>query len=272
MITILTDSTCDLSLEEANSLNVEMLSLKVTIDGVCYLDKRTITNYEFYDKLAAEKELPTTSLASVGEFIEFYNAHPEDIVILTISSDLSGTYHSALLAKEECERSNIYVVDSKTTTVGLAILVYRAVELRGRGMSAAEIAADLESLRERIRIVASLDTLRYLVKGGRLSVASGLVGSLLQIKPVICVKDGKIELLHRVRGTNQAIHRAAETIKHMDPDPDMPFLYLYSQHDRNLRVLKEELAIPSSYHDFTLGSVVGTHIGPGAAAAAFVLR
>lgn len=267
MAVIITDSTCDLPLKELADMQVDMISLKVNFGEESFADKREITNEEFYERLAQSDKLPTTTLLSIGEFMEHFDQYPDqEIVVLTLSSKLSGTYQSAVAAVELSNRSDIHVVDTLTVTGGLALLVKVAAQMRDAGLSGAEIAQRLEQLKGRVRIFAMIDTLKYLVKGGRLSGVSGAVGSVLGIKPIIALQDGAVLNLSKARGVSSAITELVRLIATEHPfDPTLPYLFVHTNNPDALDQLVKNLGLADSGADrYMIGSTVGTHVGPGA--------
>ncbi|NTU88536.1 MAG: DegV family protein [Actinobacteria bacterium] len=268
---IICDSTCDLSVEETQALNVIMLSLKVNFGAESYEDKRTITNEEFYEKLEKSEELPTTSLLNVGDFLNVFTKYPnEEIVVLTLSSKLSGTYQSAVMAKAQLERDNIYLVDTATVAIGLGMLVKLAAQKRDEGMAAREIASFIQDISKRVRVYAVLDTLKYLVKGGRLSSVQGAIGSMLTLKPTIALQDGLVNSIAKNRGMDAAIKNVVEIIDTQDKiDRSMPISFCHSGNLPALKKLVAKLGGDPNVEYGYLGSVVGTHTGPGTIAVSY---
>ena len=271
MAIIITDSTCDLTIEQADAMNIEMLSLKVIFDDQSYDDKRTITSEEFYQRLKASKKLPTTSQVSINQYVEAYQKYPdEDIVVLTLPQQLSGTYQSAIIALEQVERDNIYIYDTGTLSVGLAMLIKQAVKMRDQGKSGLEILNEIKKLAARIKIYAVMDTLLYLVKGGRLSSMQGALGSIFSLKPVLTVENGALSTLARVRGFDKGMQTIVDIIKTKDNlDPAMPDGIAHSINPKNQQKLKEMVNPKIVDGEYILGSVLGTHAGPGAVIVAF---
>ena len=215
---IITDSSSDLTPELIAHFGVDaVIPMKISIDGREYRDKVDLTNDQFYQKLLpASKTLPKTSQTTAGEFIEVFNRFPdEELLVLPLSSGLSGSYGMACVAREETGRSDIYVVDNKATALALALMIQIASERRAQGASAAEIAAELEALSSRVRVYAPVETLQYLVMGGRLSKAAGFVGTALNLKPVICLKDGVLSCVGKARGSKAAVVWCASWWTHM---------------------------------------------------------
>ncbi len=271
MTRIITDSTCDLTLAEAEALGLTMLSLHVNFGSESYEDKRTITNEQFYQKLRESETLPTTSLLNVGDFQQAFSEFPDEpIVVLTISRKLSGTCQSAILAREACGREDIYIVDSGTVSIGLGLLVKQAAAMRDSGVPAGEIAERLSALAGRVRVLAVLDTLKYLVKGGRLSGMQGAVGGLLMVKPLVSLEGGKVVTLKKAPGSKAAVRELAALCSEAMPiDREMPLCFGYSCSDGAMQKLRELTGFPEAGDVYVIGSVVGTHAGPGVAAIAY---
>ena len=269
-IRIITDSTCDISIKKADEMGVEIVPLKVTIDGRTYLDKFELTNEEFYEKMAKAEEIPVTTLAAPHDFINIFNQYPEDdIVCITVSSKLSGTYQSAVIAKAETERDNVYLVDSCNVTIGAAILVENAVKMAENGVSAADIAAKLNEIAPKIELYAVVDTLKYLVRGGRLGKASGAIGTVLGIKPVLRVRDGNIESVGKERGMAKAMAKMKALVMESDyADNGYGITYGHSNNEEGMNSFIE--LMNTDGNRYSIGSVVGTHVGPGAVGVAVV--
>lgn len=280
-VRIISDSACDMTQREAKELDVIILPLKNIIDGVEYLDGVTITTDEFYEKLENCKTLPTTSQVSPMEYTNVL--HPimeaeEEAVIITLTEKFSGTAQSAALAAAEFD-GKVWVVDSGNATIGQNILLRYAIRLRDQGLTGCEIAKELEQVKSRICLLARVDTLEYLVRGGRLSKTAGFAGTLLNIKPVLCVEDGEIKVLGKARGSRQSNNMLTEFIaKKGGVDFSMPVMLAYSGTDDallkeyidNSRSLWEEhlKSLPIT----TIGSTISTHAGPGAIAVAFFAK
>lgn len=276
MVRILTDSTADLTHEDAAALGVTVVPLTLNFGDEHYLDGVDLTPEEFFERLESAEKLPTTSQPTPESFLTAFEAARDagdELVCVLLSSTLSGTYQSAAIAREEADYDGIYLVDSKNVTLAAQLLVRRAVDLARSGMSAAEIAEDLEKARERVHLFALVDTLKYLHKGGRLSGAAAIAGGLLGIKPVIGIIDGKLALTDKARGlpgAYVAIFKQIGKVGGIDERyPVMvgytgrrssvePFMRYVTQ---NLHMQKPLLRI--------IGSVVGTHAGPGACGVAF---
>lgn len=274
-VKIIVDSTVDLT-EDVLS-KVRMVPLTVNFEGTEYTDRVDINYKLFYEKLVESDVLPTTSQATPDAFLrEFEKIGREDdgAVVITLSSKFSGTYQSAVIAAEEFE--NIYVVDSGSATVGSGILAELALSLARSGLSAGEIAGELERAKEKIIVVALVDTLEYLKKGGRISKTAAIAGTVLNIKPVLSLIDGSINMLGKARGSKQGNNLLVQEIeKAGGVDFSKPVLLGYTglsnalllKYIEDTRGLWENGLKEIRYTP--VGSVVGTHVGPGAVAVAF---
>lgn len=270
---IIVDSTSDLAPEIKGRVSV--VPLTVSFGEQEYIDGVTIDRKAFYEKLIESNVHPTTSQATPAAFIkEYEKVGDEGAVVITISSKLSGTYQSAVIAANDYE--NIYVVDSGSVAIGGGILVELALKLSDDGLSAQEIANRLNKEKEKIVIVALVDTLEYLKRGGRISKTVAFAGAVLNIKPVLAVIDGEIEMLGKARGSKMGNNLLAEEIEKVGGvDFSRPVLLGYTGLSDQL-LLKY---IEDSRHIWdkgienirytTVGSVIGTHAGPGAIAVAF---
>ncbi len=275
-IRIITDSASDMSEKESKYLKV--LPLTVTFGETEYLDGVTLSSKEFYEKLIENDELPKTS--QVGPY-DFEQAIQEVIdagdtpLVITLSSKLSGTYNSAQIAASAFD-DKIYVVDSENVCIGERILVEYAIRMIEAGKEVQEIAEELERAKKEICLVALLDTLEYLRKGGRISNVSGFVGGMLSIKPVIGIKDGVVETLGKARGSKNANNLLSQQIMQAGGiDFEMPYAVAYSGLDDSLvqKYVKDNEHVWKPYTDEleirVVGSTIGTHAGPGAIAVAY---
>ena len=272
MAIIITDSTSDLTYDDTSKLGIEMLPLTVNFGEEHYKDKVTLSNEEFYGKLESCEEIPTTSLLNPADFLELFEQHEnEEIIVITLSHRLSGTYQSAMIAKDMCEREDIYIIDSGTVTIPLGLLVKVASQLNAEGKKAEEIVARIEELKWKVRIVAVIDTLKYLIKGGRLSNVQGAIGTALRLKPIICIRDGEIITLNKVRGTKAAFKEVLNIIQSDgEVDESLPISFAHSNHEAMVNDFKSN--IPFAGETYMIGSVVGTHAGPGAVAIAYFVK
>ncbi len=275
---IIVDSTADLTPKFKERLQI--VPLTVRFGEQEYIDGVTIDKKEFYEKLIESGELPTTSQATPDAFItEFEKVKKagDSAVVITLSSKLSGTYQSAMIAAEDYE--NIYVVDSLSATIGSGILVERAFEMLDSGMTAQEIAQKLEEEKNKIIVIALVDTLEYLKKGGRISSTVAVVGGMLNIKPVVSIDKGEINMLGKARGSKMGNNLLIEEIeKAGGVDFTKPVLLGFTgiSDALLLKYIEDSKHIwEGNLNDVryeTVGSVIGTHAGPGAVAVAFFKR
>ena len=272
---IIADSSADLMNKEKEQ--VTLVPLSITFNEEEYKDGVTIDHKTFYEKLIESDVLPTTSQVAPFDFAEKFKEVEEageSAVVITISSKLSGTYQSAMIAANDFE--NIYVVDGASAAIGGGILVEYALKLADQGMEAKEIAKELENVKENVVVVALVDTLEYLRKGGRVSSAVAFAGGVLNIKPVLSLTNGEINMLGKARGSKQGNNLLVQEIeKSGGVDFSKPVLLGYTGITDSLLVkyIKDSKAIWEGNLDeiryTTIGSAIGTHVGPGAIAVAF---
>ncbi|MCI5872048.1 MAG: DegV family protein [Clostridiales bacterium] len=277
-VRIIIDSACDLTKEQADELQTTFLPLKTIFGEEEFLDGITLSHRQFFEKLIESDCMPTTSQIPPHEYETVFQEVKEagdTAVVITISSKLSGTYQSANIARDGYEDC-IWLVDSENVCIGEQILVRYACRLRDTGASAAEIAAILDQRKKDVRVIALLDTLEYLKRGGRISGAAAFAGGLLSIKPVIAIADGEVAILGKARGSKNGNNMLREeTAKCGGIDFTMPFSLAYSGLDDSLlqKYIADNAAMwqeqVSELPISTIGSTIGTHAGPGAIAVAF---
>lgn len=279
-VRIITDSGSDCLQGDHPALDV--LPLSVGFGTTTYQADVDLSRERFYELLVEGDDFPTTGQVNPYAFsqaIQRAQAAGEDVVIIALSSKLSGTHQSACTAAAEATGSTeVHVVDTKSVTVGEHILVDYALRLVDEGKSASEIASAVEAVTDRVVVVGLLDTLEYLKRGGRISAAAGAVGELLSIKPVITVRDGEVAVLGKARGSKNGRNLLRQQVENSGGiDFSMPVMLGYSGlSDKLLRKYLEDSRsvwegniaegdIPS----LMVGATIGTHVGPGAVAVAF---
>ena len=278
MIRIITDSTCDLTRQDQERLGIKVIPLQVLFGTTHYTDGVDLTTKDFYEKLETEKELPTTTQINPDTFERVFKEYldqGDEIVAILLSSHLSGTYQSAVIAKDILESDKIHLIDSQNVTLGLALIVEEAVKLRDQGLSTAEIVQEMEKLKEKVRLVAIVDTLKYLQKGGRISAASALVGTALGIKPIVQVKEGTVQVLGKERGQKKMYKFIMNYLEEQGVNTDHIVVFAHSMAEDALLPLKEmvqEACNVKGNHTVCIGSTVGTHVGPGAVGVAFIAK
>lgn len=271
-IKIMTDSSADIPASLIEKFGIEIIPLTVIFEDKSYLDKVEMSSAEFYERLEKVEKLPTTAQASPGVLVAEFErvlAQGHEIIAIFISAKLSGTYSSALIAKEMIGSDKIHVVDSDSACLGHCMLVLEAAKLVKEGLSANEVFDKLEEIKSRISIFAGIDTLKYLEKGGRLSKGAAVVGTLLNIKPIITVKLGKIETIDKVRGKVKVFKWLDDFIaKNVNPQNKTVAVY-YSVNKESAIELKNLLIEKYNVKDVFIGEigpVIGAHIGPNALA------
>ncbi len=279
MVRIITDGTSDLSQARAAELNIDVMPMRVFFGQESFLDGVDITREEFFARLTSSQELPTTSQLNPEDFVEEFQKcvdQGDEIVGIFVSSELSGTCQSAFIARDMVEGGEIHIVDSRTVTFALALLVEEAVRLRDQGLSAAEIANQVEKLSRRTRLLAIVDTLTYLKKGGRISAATAAVGGLLGIKPIVGVdgREGTVEAVGKARSIASGLEWIAKHIQNAPADPARLVGYGHSNSPERVPVCVEALkgVLPQDKAPVmgSIGAVIGTHVGPGAVGVAYI--
>ena len=277
MIQIITDSTSDISVEEAAKLGVEIVPLTVRFGDESFVDGISISNEDFFKRLREGDILPKTSQPAPFAFEEVYKKHLEkgdEIISIHISSALSGTYHSACLAAEECDSDSITVIDSLNATGGLGLLVRIAVKLRDEGKSYKEIADAIKGYINRVMLFVAVDTLEYLKKGGRIKPSLAVVGEVLSLHPMLHVANGEVEVPGKVIGDKAIIRWIDKKIAAVKPEPGLPVLVGHASAPERAQALFDKLSA-SGVNDLDdnfvkLGSVIGTYTGPGAVGAFYI--
>ena len=274
-VRIIVDSTTDV--RESYRAKMQFVPLTVRFGETEYYDGVDLDKREFYEKLVESDVLPTTSQATPAMFDTVFRetaAAGDSAVVITLSSKLSGTYQSAVLAADGYE--NIHIVDSQSVSIGAGVLAELGVRLNEQGRSAAEIAETLMRAREDVCVIALLDTLEYLKKGGRISKTVAFAGGMLNIKPVVTIQDGAVVMIGKARGSRNGNNLLVEKINQAGGvDFDRPVLLGYTGLSSALmeKYVEDSKALWEGHVDqldsCLLCSVIGTHAGPGAVAVAF---
>lgn len=273
-ITILTDSASDITPRELKDYNVKLVPMSLAFDGKdSFLDDHSVPMAGLWERMEAGETL-TTSQPALQTFLDLFEAakeRKEAVVFVSISSNLSGTYQTARAAVNMVDYDQIHVVDGRqaAATVAEKLMVFRACKLRDEGkLSAGEIAKDLERFRYRVRHFSCIDTLEYLVRGGRLSKLAGNIGSLLSIKPIITFsKEGAVQVIKKLPGLKRATSELCALIKQFPIDRAFPIIPLFAKDDANcknfLARLGDTLGFPVDAPPEEIGATIGCHIGPG---------
>ncbi len=269
MIKFLVDSSSDYTLEEVKENNLELVPIAITLDEVTYYDTIELERAQFYELLLNSKNFPQTSQPSPQAFLEKFleaKENGDELICILLSSGLSGTCQSAHLAKNMADYDNIHIIDSLAATHIIRLMVDYGMKLRENGLSAPEIVTALQALQPRIRVVAGVDTLEYLCKGGRLSRTSAAIGELANLKPMLTVKpDGTLAVLGKCVGRNKAVQFITKYVQDHMIDTLFPMYSIYSVGTENCEKMEDRLTALGYTIDqrCQIGSTIGAHLGPG---------
>ena len=274
-VRIVVDSTANMP--ESLLSQVTVVPLNVSFGDETFIDGVTIDNKTFYEKLATSNTLPKTSQPSPAAFAAVYEEAKQTgdtLVVLCVSSLLSGTCQSAMIAAQDYE--NVYVVDTLHVANAFGVLAEYALQLANDGKSAQEIVDAVLAEREHVQLFALLDTLEYLEKGGRISKTAAFAGTLLSLKPIVCIRGGVLEMLGKARGSKQGNNLLCTSVQKTGVDFTRPVMLGYTGLDNSL--LKKYIQDSADLWEGNctslpyalIGSVIGTHVGPGAIAVAYI--
>lgn len=283
MTRIIIDSASDYDRQEAAEKGIKVVPLTYTVDQKGYTDGVDLTSDQFFALLERTGAFSQTSQvspqAAVDAMVEAREegkkerGHAPELLCMTLSSALSGTFNSMELAAKMVDSEHIHVVDTRSATAGARILADEALRLADQGMPAAHIVRELENLRSRVRIFASLDTLEYLKRGGRIPATAAAVGDRAQLKPIISVdQKGAVGVLSATLGAKRAVANVVKRFKECSFDSSYPVYSVYSYGTENVELLERKLAKEGviATRRLQIGPVIGTHVGPGAAGVVFV--
>jgi DegV family protein with EDD domain len=271
-VVLVTDSTADIPVEVRDKLNIAMVPLKVNFGEETYLDNITLQPAQFYEKLTSFNGLTTTSQPSPSDFYEVYKKLTDQghsVLSIQLAGALSGTYQSATIAKSMLEEdADVTVIDSRSASYGYGILVVAAAEMAQAGAAKEKIISEVLRLRKEMRLYFLVDTLEYLKKGGRIGKASAVLGTLLNIKPILSIdNEGIVFPIDKVRGQKRAMARIAEMLEADFKDTPVNLTVAITPgHIKGVsemsELLKNQLNV-KQYKETEIGPVVGTHAGPG---------
>ncbi|MEA3346082.1 MAG: DegV family protein [Chloroflexota bacterium] len=270
MLRIVTDSSAGLPLNLLRYYDIEVVPLKVHFRKMTYREGEDLDNARFYQMLSRAEQLPTTSQPSAGEFHEVYSrltANGDSVISIHISSKLSGTCQSAVAAKAMLPKADITIIDTLSACMGHGMIVLTAAEAVQRGKSRDEIIALVERVIKEIQILFVVDTLEYLQKGGRIGGASAFLGTLLNIKPLLEIRNGRVEPLEKVRSRKKALRRALEMMRgRFNGQGPLRMAVLHAQCPEEAEQLVQrmkELFTCTDLYFAEINPVIGTHVGPG---------
>lgn len=270
MLRIVTDSSAGLPHDLLEAYDIKVVPLKIHFGETTYREGEDLDNARFYQLLGQAEQLPTTSQPSAGEFYEVYSrltANGDSVISIHISSKLSGTCQSAMVAKAMLPEADITIIDTLSACMGHGMIVLAAAEAVQKGKSRDEVIALVERVINGIQILFVVDTLEYLQKGGRIGGAAALLGTLLQLKPLLEIRDGRVEPLERVRSRKKAVRRALEVLtERFDGQGPLRMMILHAQCPEEAEQLAQkvgELFTCTDLHLAEISPVIGTHAGPG---------
>lgn len=280
MIRIVTDSAADFEPRELEQLHIDCIPLSVHFGEADYQENVNLTKDQFYELLLGNEESPKTSQAAPQTLLDLFEdavKAGDEIIYITLSSALSGTYQSAVMARNMVGSDLCHVVDSRNATGGQRMVLEYAAKLRDEGKSAAEIIAGVEDIRERIVLFACIDTLEYLYKGGRISQTVYKLGTLASIKPIITVEsDGSIGIPAKAMGMRKGMDHLCKQVQLRPADTDFPFYVMYTNNRSVAQTLAARLetvgvAVPEN-RIIQVGAAIGSHIGPDACGLVYVAK
>jgi len=268
-IKIIVDSTCDIDMSMQEKLDINILPLTVHFDDEELRDGIDISKKVFFERMRTADKSPTTSQVTPQAFeklFEQYLGEGHDIIVLTIASKLSGTYQSAHIAKMTLENETIQLIDSETTTMGLAWLVHQTIEMRDQGLDAKTIVDQIETLKKKIIVYAMIEDLQYLKKGGRLSTVGATIGTMLNLKPIIQIKHGVINVVQKTRGIKKAHNWIIDKVLEDSIDISKPVFFGHTDSEEKLKPFVEvstKRLHPTTTETTEIGITIGAHGGPG---------
>lgn len=280
MLQIITDTASDITLAQASQMGIHIVPINIQFpDGPC--PQETETDFQhFYERLIQADELPKTSQPTPDQYLQHFQAAKDsgdEVLVLTLSSGLSGTVNVANIAKDLCEYDAVHIVDSRQAIASQRILVEYAVKLREENVPTQEIIQKLESLRDRITVSGVLDTLTYLKKGGRVPPSLALIGNTLRIKPVIVLEDKVLKAVGKAFGREAGKRLIYQRFEKFPPDPEYPIYFVYSS-DKALGVQFQNEMIQkynlSNYRTelYPVSGIIGSHVGTNGFGLAYVIK
>lgn len=269
-IKIICDSLSDVNKEDLEKYDIDVVPLTVILNGKEYKDGIDIQPEQFYKILREENVYPKTSQATYAQFKEIFDkyiAQGKTILYISGSAAATGTCQSAIMAKNDTE-GEVYIYDTNNLTFGAGFFVVKAAEMINEGKTIGEVFKSLDEIKEKYILMFSVDTLEYLKKGGRISSTKATVGSLLNIKPILEVKDGLVSQVSQVRGKKNVLNKMVECVKErLGDDLEQEEIYIGHSDDINetekLTEIAKEVFKPKKIGYFLVGTCIGAHSGPG---------
>ena len=277
MIKFLLDTSSDFTVEEVKAKGMDLVPLHITLGEADYKDAYDLTKDAFYELLTTNEEFPKTSQPTPQDFVDAFEDAKEkgdELICILLSSRLSGTFQSATLAKSIVEYDNIHLVDSLGATHMIRIMVEYAQNLAAEGKGAKEIVEALEEMKSKIKVLAVVDTLEYLCKGGRVSKTTAAIGEAAKVKPMITVANGEVAVIGKSLGKNKAIGNLLKALGECEVDERFPIYSVSTLGTENCEVFEKRLEAEGyqAKERLQLGATIGTHVGPGVFGIVFVTK
>lgn len=278
MVRFLVDTGADYEMSDLREQGIQNVSMKIQVGGKEYKDGVELGKNQFYELLTTSEEFPKTSQPSPQDFVEIFEDVKEkgdEMICVLIASKLSGTYQSGVLAKSIVDYDKIHIIDTKSVTVANKIMADYGKKLADEGKSFEEIVEELEGLVGKIKILAGLDTLEYLYKGGRLSKTAAAIGETVKIKPIIYITaEGEVGIAKKCLGKNRAVMDIKKIFMEEELDERFPLYSIYNYGTENTEGLEKKLADAGYTVDgmHQIGASIGAHVGPGAFGVVYVVK
>ena len=277
MIKSLLDTSSDYTVEEVQAKGMDLVPLHITLGEADYRDAYDLSKDKFYELLTSNEEFPKTSQPTPQDFVDVFEEaekNNDELICILLSSRISGTFQSATLAKSIVDYDKIHLIDSLSATHGIRLLAEHAQNLVNEGKTAEEIVAELEVLKTKIKILAVVDTLDYLCKGGRVSRTTAAIGEMAKVKPMITVNEGEVAVIGKSLGKNKAIGSLLKALGECEVDHRFPMYSVSTLGTENCEVLENRLAAEGyeTIERLQIGATIGTHVGPGVFGIIFIQK
>ncbi len=277
MIKIITDTASDITTTQAREMDISLVNICINFGDVAYDQLADESFQSFYELLENSKEHPTTSQPPPDAYLTLFEEaknNKDDVVVVALSAEMSGTFQSAEIAKNICGYDNVYIVNSQQAIIGQRLLVEMAVKMRKEGKAATEIVDVLEEAKTRVRTYGALDTLKHLRMSGRIPKTTELLGTMMAIKPMICLENGSVVMAGKARGHAGLVTSMMRNFeKNMEVDTSAPVYFGYTKDVKHCKHFSKLAATKFNLKDtrvYPVGPIVGTHVGPYAFAFAFL--
>ena len=266
---VVTDGACSLTPKEGTQYGLHIAPVYVNFGDKTYQAGVNMDTEEFYRLLRSSKNLPTTAQPTAQDFVDLYTAlaeEAEEIVTVVISHHMSATLQSAEVAKEQFTKAPVHIIDSESVSLGLGMMAIAAARAAEQGQNAQQILQLVEQIKANMHVIFTVETLEYLHKGGRIGGATAFLGSALSIKPILHLKDGRIEPLERIRTRKRAVDRLLELVEEKAGAAKSHFAVLHCEAEEEARDLGDRVRGSFNCAELVIsdaGPVIGTHAGPG---------